>query len=146
MFSHRRIVSLLTPTPPQSAAYLQDLHPLAAPGLCVISHERQHLSVKAGGAGQVWGGHAGIVPHFPARAKVLAGPADNAGMHVSAAAPSPTALAQAATARQGNQVRCDVAVAILNQVQDTERRQAEALLQMIQQTMAAARGGVDVYA
>lgn len=67
-------------------------------------------------------------------------------MSISAAAASPDALAQVAAAWQGNAVRSDIAVAVLRQVQATERRQAEALLQMIRQATAAARGGVDVYA
>ncbi|MBL8057450.1 MAG: YjfB family protein [Anaerolineales bacterium] len=62
------------------------------------------------------------------------------------AASSPVAMAESASALKSGQIQSQVAVAVLKQVQDTERAQAEALLRMIQQTTAAARGGVDVYA
>ena len=67
-------------------------------------------------------------------------------MDISAVTSSPNALAEAASSLKAGQVQSQLAVAIFKQTQDIERQQAEALVRMIQQTAAAARGGVDRYA
>lgn len=67
-------------------------------------------------------------------------------MDVSSVSASPNALASAASDLKAGQVGMQISVAVAKQIQDTERMQAEALIRMMQQTTAAARGGVDVYA
>ncbi len=44
------------------------------------------------------------------------------------------------------QVQGAIAGAVLRQIQDTERQQAEAIARMMQQSNAVAAGRVDVYA
>lgn len=44
------------------------------------------------------------------------------------------------------QVQGAIAGAVLRQIQDTERQQAEAIVRMMQQSNAVAAGRVDVYA
>ena len=60
-----------------------------------------------------------------------------------------TAIASAATDMQNQSVGTQIGVAVMKQVQDQEKQQAAALIQMIRQNAsaaAAARGHVDVYA
>jgi hypothetical protein len=67
-------------------------------------------------------------------------------MDVTAAANSLNALAGLASDLRSAQVQSQIGVAILKQQQDAQQRQAEALLAMMRQAEAFARGGVDVYA
>lgn len=58
-------------------------------------------------------------------------------------------MAGLASDRRTTQVQGEIAGAVLRQIQDTERQQAEALIQMMQQSNAVAQtaaGRVDVYA
>lgn len=59
---------------------------------------------------------------------------------------SSNALAETASGLKAGQVSMQISIAVAKQIQDVERQQAEALIRMMQQTTAAARGGVDVYA
>lgn len=67
-------------------------------------------------------------------------------MNIDAAASWPTALASMGVSLQRQNLQTQIGTAVLNQQQAIEQQQAQALLQMINQSTAAARGGVDVYA
>lgn len=67
-------------------------------------------------------------------------------MDVTGAAHSLNALAGLASDMQSAQVQGQIGMAILKQQQDAEQQQVQALLQMMRQAEAFARGGVDVYA
>jgi hypothetical protein len=67
-------------------------------------------------------------------------------MDVTAAANSLNALAGLASDMKSAQVQGQIGVAILKQQQDAQQQQLEALLAMMRQAGAFARGGVDVYA
>lgn len=74
-------------------------------------------------------------------------------MNVQGASLFPTALAGLASDMRTTQVQGAIAGAVLRQIQDTERQQAEAIIRMMQQsnavaqsTGASAPGRVDVYA
>jgi hypothetical protein len=64
---------------------------------------------------------------------------------VSAAGLS-NAIAGMASALQAERTQMQLGAAVLNQVLDSQQQQAQAIVRMIQQSTAAARGGVDVYA
>ncbi len=67
-------------------------------------------------------------------------------MDVTAAANSLNALAGLASDMKSAQVQGQIGVAILKQQQDAQQQQMKALLAMMRQTEAFARGSVDVYA
>ncbi len=67
-------------------------------------------------------------------------------MNIDAAASWPTSLASMGVSFQRQNVQTQLGVAVMQQQQASEQQQAQALLQMINQSTAAARGGVDVYA
>jgi len=67
-------------------------------------------------------------------------------MDVTGAAHSVNALARLASDLKSAQAQSQIGIAILLQQQETQRQQAEALLQMMRQSEAFARGGVDRYA
>ncbi len=67
-------------------------------------------------------------------------------MNIDAAASWPTALASMGASIQRQNLQTQIGTAVLNQQQAIEQQQAQALLQMINQSTAAARGGVDLYA
>ncbi|HRF50079.1 MAG TPA: hypothetical protein PLC98_20775 [Anaerolineales bacterium] len=67
-------------------------------------------------------------------------------MNIDAAASWPTALASMGVSYQRQSIQTELGMAIMQQQQSVEQQQAQALLQMINQSTAAARGGVDVYA
>lgn len=71
---------------------------------------------------------------------------DNSVMGISSVGSDTATLAATATGLKAGEVMNQIATAVLKQAQDIERQQAQALIQMMQQTTAAARGGVDVYA
>jgi hypothetical protein len=56
------------------------------------------------------------------------------------------AIAGMASALQAERTQMQLGAAVLNQVLDSQQQQAQAIVRMIQQSTAAARGGVDVYA
>ena len=60
-----------------------------------------------------------------------------------------TALASTATAMQGEQTGQQIGVAVMKSIQDQQKQQGAALVQMMRQTAAAsaaASGHVDIYA
>jgi hypothetical protein len=59
---------------------------------------------------------------------------------------SADALAGLASEMKSAQIGQQIGVAVLKTIQDQQQRQAEQLLQMIRQTQAIARGGVEVTA
>ncbi len=67
-------------------------------------------------------------------------------MNIDAAASWPTAIASMGASLKSQSVQTQLGVAVLQQAQASEQQQAQALLQMINQSTAAARGGVDTYA
>jgi Putative motility protein len=59
-----------------------------------------------------------------------------------------TSIASQATAMQGENMGLQIGTAVMKKIQDQEKQQGAALIQMIQQTASAvsASGHVDVYA
>ena len=67
-------------------------------------------------------------------------------MTISGASSSLDSLAALASGLKSASVGQQIGVAVLKQIQDSQQAQAQQLLQMMQQTAAVARGGVDMYA
>ncbi len=67
-------------------------------------------------------------------------------MNISGISSAWEALTGLASGRHGAAISQQIGVAVLKQIQDAEQAQAQQLLQMMQQTAAVARGGMDVYA
>ena len=78
--------------------------------------------------------------------KVDFGRADTSLMNIDAAAAWPTQLASMGVSFQRQNLQTELGMAVMEQQQTAEQQQAQALLQMINQSTAAARGGVDLYA
>lgn len=74
------------------------------------------------------------------------GRADIDSMNIDAAASWSTSLASMGVSFQRQNMQTQLGVAVMQQAQASEQQQAQALLQMINQSTAAARGGVDLYA
>ena len=55
-------------------------------------------------------------------------------------------LADWATALKGDGLQMQIGVAVLKQIQDQQKQQAEALIKMMNQTPRPAASGVDLYA
>lgn len=68
-------------------------------------------------------------------------------MSISAISPT-TALASLATDMKAQDVQMQIALAVLKQIQEQQKQQAEAFVEMIRQTPPAAAGGqrLDLFA